>query len=292
MVSVVIATYRRDTSLAGALRSLTEQTFSDIEVLVVDDNADPEWNSKVRAAVDRYSDKLRITLIKNETNKGAAVARNIGIDSSKGEYITFLDDDDEYLPGKIEKQVDMMKQSDADYSISNIALYYEDGTLCEIRKRDYLNTSEADDLLKCHLKYNMASNDTIMFRADYVRRIKGFEPINVGDDFYLMMKAIENKGKFLYCDICEVKAVVHKGTGGLSSGQGKIDGENRMYEFKKQYFSQISLRDRRYIRMRHYAVLSFAYKRGGNALLFIVNGFHSVLTDPFQCIGLLRGRKI
>lgn len=291
MVSVVIATYKRDKSLANALNSLVEQTYKDFEVVVVDDNANVEWNEKVNAIVESFSSRLRINYIQNEKNQGSARTRNIGIDASKGEYITFLDDDDLYLPNKIEVQVEQMIKANADYSLMNLALYNDDESLSEIRKRDYLSTVESKNLVICHLKYHMTGTDTMMFKKEYLSSFGGFEAIDVGDEFYLMLKAIKSNGIFIYCNECAVKAYVHTGEGGLSSGQQKIDGENRLYQYKKQYFKGLKAKDKRYIKMRHFAVLAFAYKRMGKNLKFIILGFKSVLTAPVQSLKLVRNIK-
>lgn len=291
MVSVVVATYRRDESLSNALDSLTNQTYKDFEVVLVDDNANQEWNGKVETIVSQYKDKFRIVYIQNKDNQGSAKTRNIGINASIGEYVTFLDDDDLYLPNKIKVQVEQMIKESADYSLMNLSLYNEDETLSEIRKRDYLKTKESDNLILCHLKYHMTGTDTMMFRRDYLLSFGGFEAIDVGDEFYLMMKAIENNGKFIYCESCDVKAYVHTGEGGLSSGAIKIDGENCLYKYKKQFFRGIKLKDRRYIRMRHFAVLAFAYKRIGKRAKFVLKGIKSFFVSPIQCLRLLKGLK-
>ena len=291
MVSVIIATYRREKPLFNALNSLTEQTYKDFEVVLVDDNADVDWNAKVESIILDFKDKLQINYIKNETNQGSAETRNIGIFSSRGDYITFLDDDDLYLPDKIKNQLELMLENNADYSLMNLSLYNEDETISEIRKRDYLLTEEADNLLLCHLKYHMTGTDTMMFRKEYILSFGGFEAINVGDEFYLMLKAIENNGKFVYCESCDVKAYVHTGEGGLSSGQQKIDGENKLYEFKKHYFSKLTNKDKRYIKMRHFAVLAFAYRRLDKRFDYLLNGFKAVFIAPFQCIKMIKGLR-
>ena len=82
-----------------------------------------------------------------------------------------------------------------------------------------------------------------MFKKEYLTKIGGFPPINVGDEFYLMHRAINGGGAFGYLPGCQVKAYVQTGEGGLSSGDGKIKGENALYEewnFKKDGASLIS----------------------------------------------------
>lgn len=264
LVSVIVATYRRCEHLEQALRSLAEQTYKNVEVILVDDNGDAQWNEKVRAVVERirnYAD-MEIRYVCNETNMGSSVTRNQGIRLARGTYITFLDDDDIYLPEKIDRQLEAMLSKQAEYSITDLYLYNEQGQLIDKRVRFYIDGTDVAALIRNHLMYHMTGTDTLMFEAEYLRKIGGFSGIDVGDEFYLMKEAILGGGKFLYVNHCYVKAFVHTGEGGgLSSGQGKIDGENALFEEKKKYFSYLTKSEIRFVRMRHYAVLAFAELR-------------------------------
>lgn len=127
LISVIIATYHRDIELYNALFSLTKQTYKHIEVIVVDDNADKGWSERVAANIEkiRNESQLIIRYIRNEINLGSAEARNRGIAEANGQYITFLDDDDIYLPEKIETQLNDMIKSNADYGLTDLYLYNE-----------------------------------------------------------------------------------------------------------------------------------------------------------------------
>ena len=94
LVSVIIATYKRDISLKNAIESIMAQTYKKVEIIVVDDNGDEKWSYKVKEILDSINGIHPIIYIKNEVNKGSAETRNIGIRAARGEYITFLDDDD------------------------------------------------------------------------------------------------------------------------------------------------------------------------------------------------------
>ena len=291
LVSVIIATYRREQTLRKAIESVCSQTYKNIEIVIVDDNDDCEWNNKIKTIVDSFVDNTdaRIVFLVNHPNRGSATTRNLGINATNGEYITFLDDDDEYLPGKVENQLNDIVEKNADYSLTDLDLYYDNGILCEHRRRSFLR--KETDLLLCHLKYHLTGTDTMMFRKTYLLKIGGFDPIDVGDEYYLMMKAIQGGGVFTYLPITEVKATVHVGDLGLSSGSGKIKGENNLYEYKKQFFPGIKQKDRRYIKMRHRAVLAFAYLRDKKYLSFFKNALFAFLISPFNCVVLLTGRR-
>ena len=135
LVSVVIATYRRDESLKKALLSLSEQTYNNIEILLIDDNDDPVWNEKVSQIKNEFSAQfpnIDCSLIVNHPNLGSAKARNVGIFAAKGSYITFLDDDDIYLPKKIEVQLAAMVKENADYGFTDLYLYNENEKLTSL----------------------------------------------------------------------------------------------------------------------------------------------------------------
>lgn len=291
LVSVVVATYKREAELKNALESLAKQTYPNMEIVLVDDNGNDEWNSKVSETVEVFRNrypKIKLECIVNNTNQGSSKTRNIGIHSANGDYITFLDDDDIYLPDKIRKQVEFMETNQCDYSITDLILYNEDDKKINRRIRSYIKETTVESLRLYHLKYHMTGTDTIMFKKEYLIQIGGFAPIDVGDEFYLMQRAIEGGGKFGYLPGCEIKAYVHTGDGGLSSGDGKIKGENALYEYKKTFFNQLEAGDIRYIKMRHYAVIAYAELRRKNYVKFISNALKSFFASPCNFFTILK----
>lgn len=106
LVSVVIPTYGRAQYLRRAVDSVLRQTYENIEVIVVDDNGD---GTKGRIQTEKimryYAGNPRVSYITYEKNRNGSHARNTGIQKSKGEFIAFLDDDDEMLKDKIRLQV-------------------------------------------------------------------------------------------------------------------------------------------------------------------------------------------
>lgn len=120
LVSVVIPTYGRTSFLEEAIESVVNQTYSNIEIIVCDDNSHfPNVRKQVKSIVSKYP---KCKLIENENNLGGALNRNEGIKASKGELISFLDDDDVYLPTRIEKVVDLYLQN-LQYNVGIIYTY-------------------------------------------------------------------------------------------------------------------------------------------------------------------------
>lgn len=113
MVSVIIPTYKRPKMLGRAIESVLLQTYRDLELIIVDDNNDnDEFRVETEIFMKRYEVDPRIKYIKHHYNKNGAAARNTGILNAKGEFLAFLDDDDYYLPDKIEKQINAIKYLD------------------------------------------------------------------------------------------------------------------------------------------------------------------------------------
>jgi glycosyltransferase involved in cell wall biosynthesis len=105
-VSVIIPTYNRAELLRSAIESALKQTFTDYEIIVSDDRS----TDHTREVVKSFKDK-RIKYLVNKSNMGPSATRNSAILASKGEYIAFLDDDDEWIPEKLQKQVELLDKS-------------------------------------------------------------------------------------------------------------------------------------------------------------------------------------
>ena len=108
-VSVIIPTYKRITCIDRAINSILNQSYKNFEIIIVDDNEkDSVYRKKTEEYMKKYSNVDNIKYIKHEKNKNGAVARNTGIKYSSGDFITFLDDDDFYLPNRLEVLVNVL----------------------------------------------------------------------------------------------------------------------------------------------------------------------------------------
>jgi len=120
LVSVVMPTFGRPDHLLRAIASVAAQDYPDIELLIVDDN-DPSSadRSRTEIAVGELSNagNAAVRYIRRPANGGGSRARNDGISAATGHFITFLDDDDEYLPQKISKQVRHLLAGELDISL-------------------------------------------------------------------------------------------------------------------------------------------------------------------------------
>ena len=121
LVSIIIPTYRRLHELQLAVQSALDQTYENIEVIVVSDGPDPE----IRVALEHSHPKL--SYYELEVNSGPAEARNRGVQLSHGAWLTFLDDDDLMLPEKVEHQMRLAQKETPNTMISCRTIYRHNG---------------------------------------------------------------------------------------------------------------------------------------------------------------------
>ncbi|MBU1047346.1 MAG: glycosyltransferase [Candidatus Omnitrophica bacterium] len=120
LISVIVPTYNRAHFLKEAIESVLAQTYKNLEIIIVDDGS-TDNTSKL---VEKFTDKRIIYL--HQDNKGVSVARNRGIQRAKGEYISFLDSDDIWLPQKLQKQLEVFKTSRFNPGVVYTGIQYMD----------------------------------------------------------------------------------------------------------------------------------------------------------------------
>ena len=132
-VSVIVPTYNRPDRLREALQSILAQTFQDFEIIVVNDG-----ETDASPVIDALPHGGRITYVKHERNKGLAASRNTGVRLSRGTYIAYLDDDDQYYPDHLAVLVQALQQGPfkAAYTDAFRAIEVWDGHQRRVTQRD------------------------------------------------------------------------------------------------------------------------------------------------------------
>lgn len=132
LVSVVITTYNRPSYLRDAVESVLEQRYEAIELIVVDDHSETDTRAAI-AALD-VSSLTEFQYIRHDENRGANAARNTGIEAATGEYVAFLDDDDRWVPGKIDRHVEAFETAGSDVGVvyTGIEAIRPEGRVIEI----------------------------------------------------------------------------------------------------------------------------------------------------------------
>lgn len=150
LVTIVITTYGRPHRLKFALDSAIKQTYKPIEIVVVDDNnPSSEGRAETERLVASYKD---VVYVKNKMNIGGALSRNQGIRRARGRFIAFLDDDDEYMPTKVQRQYDAFQRHRKD-NVGLIYCYYlrknYKGIVIGECKRDYEGRPIYEHMASC-----------------------------------------------------------------------------------------------------------------------------------------------
>lgn len=284
LVTIIIPTYKRTWEyLHRSVSSVLNQTYKNIELIVVDDSPNSyEKRSEIQNRMGVIvNENSKVKYLVNETNLGGSLARNRGIEAASGEYITFLDDDDEYLPDKVCHQVAFMQKEKCDLSFEDMTMYNTKGEIVDVREYSDIKQFDNDYLLHYHLMRHMTGTPTFMFVTEKLRKIGGFEDAKMGQEFYLMLKSIQSGLSIRYYPICDVKIYKHP-DGGITSGKNKINGENALYKFKQTFFPQLELREKMFIRFRHYAVMVVAYLRNKMYFRAIGAGIVAFFASPLD----------
>ncbi|WP_340105378.1 glycosyltransferase [Rhodohalobacter sp. 8-1] len=178
LISVIIPTHNRASLLSRAIDSVLEQTWDNIEIVVVDDASDDKTPDLLGELMEKYS---HIRIIKNDASKGAAVCRNIAIKHSKGEYITGLDDDDYWRPTRMER---LMKEFEEGFS----AICSYDRMVMDDREAVWKKPTmiTLDDLLY----YNRVGNQ-VLTKKEYLEKVGGYdEELPSAQDYDLWIRLV------------------------------------------------------------------------------------------------------
>ena len=250
MISVIITTYKREPALIiRALHSVLSQTYKDIEIIVVDDSpADFPQRKDVEMAVEdcqKANIGISISYIQHEKNRGACAARNTGLNYAKGEYIAYLDDDDEWIPEKLEKQLKVMQLTGSALVYCG-RLWLTDATgLSRIEKIVYYK----GDVFKKLLYSNFIGSTSFpLIKTQSLKEIGGFdEQMQSAQDCDVWLRIAENN----IVDYVEEPLVIyheHEGEQITSNPLKKISGLERLnIKFKEYLDKDVNLWYRRHI---------------------------------------------
>lgn len=248
-ISVIIPTYGKPMFLNKAIESVLNQTISDIQLIVVDDN-NPDTESRIltEQILKPYLSDKRVVYIKHPKNLNGAVARNTGISAAEGRYIAFLDSDDEYMPDRLEKCLAKLEHSDE----STAGVY----TGCEFRKsgktyhvyKDVKPGNFLVDTLACTFGFCTGSN--IFMKKSVVDEINGFDGAFLRhQDYEFLVRVFEhysleaipealvikNNELFNLPNLKKMEEIKEQYLKKFASIIDGLSDENRNYIFKSQY---------------------------------------------------------
>jgi hypothetical protein len=183
--SVIICTYNRSNLLSIALNSLINQTNKEWGAIVVDDGSEDNTFNVVKDYCDKFSTIKYIY----QKHQGISIARNTGIFSSVGKYITFLDSDDEYKPNHLQIRYDILKNN------PNIDLLHSG---CEIIGNPFV-PDKNDISKKIHLD-DCVIGGTFFIKRELALKLGGFDKVDFSEDSAFFEKAMKAKANIYKCE--------------------------------------------------------------------------------------------
>lgn len=162
LISVIVPAFNSERYIRNTIASIQSQSFTDWEVIIVDDNSSDKTVSLLEVIC---AEDDRVKLIKLNENFGAAFSRNQGIRAARGRYIAFLDSDDIWLPEKLEQQLMFMTETGNAFSFTRVARYDEQG--------NQLSTSKIPDKVNYHtlLKTNVVVCSSAMYDTHQLGKV-------------------------------------------------------------------------------------------------------------------------
>jgi len=160
IISAIIPTKNRCITLKRAIESVLMQSYSNIEIIIINDNSNDETDQ----LISNYLELENVHYIKNNISIGGLAARMKGVKIAKGEYIAFLDDDDEWLPMKLEKQLTILKGNNkigavsSWFSVNNGNISYKRKLNTEVNINELMSANVLGGFSLCMVRKTIANS--------------------------------------------------------------------------------------------------------------------------------------
>ena len=252
-VSVIIPTRNRAAFLQAAIQSVLNQTFQDFEIIVVDDASEDHTSAVIRSFTEP-----RIRYLRHESSRGQGATRNAGLHQALGEYVALLDDDDEWMPQKLEKQVALL-----DGSPSKVGMVYTGICRIQVYSKRVINRLVPDkrgSLFEEICKRNFIGGcSSVMLRRACLEKIGWFDERLASAADYDMWLRISKEFDIEYIREPLVLYTVHPNR--ISTNyESKVRGLEAVLHKHGRY---LALDSKNY--SRRYFVLGMNYCLNGNA---------------------------
>lgn len=247
LVSVIITTYKRNNYLKRAIESVIHQTYTNLELLIVDDNDYQDVYSQSVEKIVLYYSKIfkNIKYLPMIHNSGACKARNYGIQIAQGTYINFLDDDDEFEPNKIELQVNKFKNLDNSYAAVGCFAVIKDKKGKIIR---YDRNRIKGNVFFDNLCSSIAQTSLPLIRRESIIRSGGFEEIPSSQEHLMWANLFSICPNYDYVDK-ELVVIYHHDGERISNGDKKIEGAIELEKRFKKFNSQLNRQQITYLNL-------------------------------------------
>lgn len=270
LVSVIVPNYNYADFIGKTLESVLNQTYTDTEIIVVDDCSTDDSRSIVRS----YGEKVR--LVEQKENQGVSNARNRGVAESEGEYIAFLDADDIWLPDKIERQLEIFRDD------SEVGFVHCSVTLIDPDEQPMSDITDggkghiADAFLTFNGGAVIGAGSTGILLRDVFEDVGGFDPrLSTAADWDFCYR-VATKYKIGFVDQPKVLYRVHNSN---MHGNIRVMEHDILIGFQKA-FSVKTGQNKRHCYGNMYRVLAGSYFNAGMYTDFLRNTAKSLWFRP------------
>ncbi len=207
LVSVIIPNYNYAKYLPQCLQSVFAQTYQAFEIIIIDDCS----TDSSQVIYDGLSQNQQVTVLKNPVNSGVVFSRNRGIAAANGDYLAFLDPDDEWLPEKLSKQMAALINKNCDIACSSILIIDEAGRHIGLRKPLFTNITYAN-----FLKSNSIPHSSVLIKKRWLQQVGYSEVVNpfygrwlpqvgkwktlIHEDYALLLQLLKQGATVCYID--------------------------------------------------------------------------------------------
>ncbi len=205
LVSIIMPSYNTADYIGASIRSVQAQTYSNWELIIVDDCS----TDNTDAVVAQFLDDKRIRYLKNDHNSGAALSRNRALGEARGEWIAFLDSDDLWAPEKLDKQITFMCINGYDFSYTDYMIQLNGQWL------PWVYTGPSVVTRRKMYNYCYFSTITVMYRRKKIGLIQ-IENLRKNNDYAMWLQAIEKSNCYR---LPECLSYYIKHDGSVSSGR-------------------------------------------------------------------------
>lgn len=190
IVSAIVTTRNRPDLCILAVKSILEQSYKNIEIVVVDDASDETSRIKLFIGIQNLSQSIIYHYIDKENSRGGNYARNLGVSLSKGDYVAFLDDDDSWMPEKIEKQLNLIKDnSNCSVVCCGRIFVYDDGNQ-KSQKQSELISGDLSQRIFTSMPYTTSS---FFIERNYFEKVGKFdENLKYWQDYELLIRLCQS----------------------------------------------------------------------------------------------------
>lgn len=262
LVSVVLTTYKRPSYLKRAIDTVLGQTYTNYELIIVDDNnEDDEFRKQTANVIKECAPNDKIIYVKHEKNRGGSAARNSGARIAKGKYVAFYDDDDEWYPKKLEKQINYFEFLD-----NSVGAIYCSYVLVRDNKELTFYRTEKGNLTHEILTQSFVpgASSALVFRRNVLSEIGYFDESFIRhQDLEILLRMF----KRCTIDVCPEVLLKINGHNNPSATKMKEVKKHFLSTFSKE-INNLSFMDRRKVFARHYFQLAVFFFREDSYIQF------------------------